>query len=213
MVNCNIEDAAKLEIFVGQKKAPAGYIWIFPKNKSDANVGIGLRGSGAKRLLDDFIQNHSSIFQNASVTKALAAPVPVGGELEEYVTDNVMLCGDAAGQVIPLTGAGIHTSLVSGRMAGEVAGNAIRDGDTSSKRLYEYRDRFEDLWGNRIRTSLKALESFERFSDEELNLITQFLEGEDLVEMANGINPSKAIRTLVRHPLLGVKIAYQLLTS
>jgi len=31
MVDCNVHDESKLEIFVGQNKAPAGYIWIFPK--------------------------------------------------------------------------------------------------------------------------------------------------------------------------------------
>jgi digeranylgeranylglycerophospholipid reductase len=213
MVDCNIHDMSKLEIFVGQKKAPAGYIWIFPKTGTTANVGIGLKGSGAKKLLDDFITGHPEVFNKSSISKALAAPVPVGGEVEEYVTDNVMICGDAAGQVIPLTGAGIHTSLVSGKIAGEVAGEAIKNKDTSNQRLLEYRNRFETIFGDRIRTSLKALEAFERFSDDELNIVTEFLEGQDLVEMANGVNPSKAIRALVRHPLLGVKIAYQLLTS
>ncbi len=213
MINCNIEDDTKLEIFVGQNKAPAGYIWIFPKTKKNANVGIGLKGTGAKRLLDQFITQHPQVFEGSTIERALAAPVPVGGEVDEYVAHNLMICGDAAGQVIPLTGAGIHTSLVSGRIAGEVAGRAVREGNVSYEKLSEYKKQFETLFGERIRTSLKALESFERFSDEELNIITDFLDGQDLVEMANGVNPSKAIRLLVRHPLLGVKIAYQLLTS
>ncbi|HZY93595.1 MAG TPA: NAD(P)/FAD-dependent oxidoreductase [Candidatus Bathyarchaeia archaeon] len=213
VVDCNVHDESKLEIFVGQNKAPAGYIWIFPKTKHTANVGIGLKGTGAKRLLDIFIENHPDTFSGSSIERSLAAPVPVGGEVDNYVADNLMLCGDAAGQVIPLTGAGIHTGLVSGKIAGEVAGAAAKEGELKSKRLSEYKNRFQALFGERISTSLKALESFERFSDEELNIITQYLDGQDLVEMANGVNPSKAIRLLVRHPLLGVKVAYQLLTS
>jgi digeranylgeranylglycerophospholipid reductase len=213
MLNCNIQDETKLEIYVGQKKAPAGYIWIFPKTQKKANVGIGLKGTGAKRLLDLFLSEHPQIFGSATIEQALAAPVPVGGEVEEYVADNMMICGDAAGQVIPLTGAGIHTSIVSGKIAGEVAAKAVQEKDDSYRRLSEYKTRFEALFGERINTSLKALESFERLSDDELNIVTEFLDGQDLVEMANGINPAKAIRLLVRHPLLGVKIAYQLLTS
>jgi hypothetical protein len=57
------------------------------------------------------------------------------------------------------------------------------------------------------------LESFERFSDEELNIIADFLQGQDLVEMANGFSPSRAIGLLVHHPVLAMKVAYQLLTS
>src|SRR5437588_3474414 len=147
MVNCQLEDEATLEIFIGHKKAPAGYIWIFPKGKGTANVGIGLKGSGAKLLLDKFIQDHPNVFNRSKIERSQAAPVPVGGEVEDYVTDNMLLCGDAAGQVIPLTGAGIHTSIVAGKIAGEVAGAAAKEGEVGSKRLSAYRERFEALRG------------------------------------------------------------------
>ncbi|HZD11926.1 MAG TPA: hypothetical protein VE177_00200, partial [Candidatus Binatus sp.] len=82
-----------------------------------------------------------------------------------------------------------------------------------ASRLGEYQDKFEEHFGNRISNSLKALESFEKFSDEDLNVITGYLEGQDLVDMANGYSPTRAISLLVRHPLLAMKVAYQLLTS
>ncbi len=213
MANCSIEDETKLEIYVGHEKAPSGYVWVFPKGGGEANVGIGLKGANAKQLLDRFISTHPVMFSNARIERSLAAPVPVGGEIEQYVSDNIMLCGDAAGQVIPLTGAGIHTSLVAGKVAGEVAGSAILQSDTSARKLAEYKKRFDEEFGHRIANSLKALESFERFSDEELNIIADFLEGQDLVEMANGFSPTRTIGLLVHHPVLAIKVAYQLLTS
>lgn len=213
MIDCHLEDESTLEIFIGHKKAPAGYIWIFPKGKGTANVGIGLKGSGAKLLLDKFIQEHASVFGNAKIERSQAAPVPVGGEIEDYVTANMMLCGDAAGQVIPLTGAGIHTSMVAGKIAGEVAGKAAREGDVGAKRLSEYKERFETLWGEKISNSLRALESFERFSDDELNIITDFLEGQDLVDMAHGFSPKRAVGLMLRHPILAMKVAHQLMSS
>ncbi|OLB72241.1 hypothetical protein AUI06_01760 [archaeon 13_2_20CM_2_52_21] len=213
MIDCQLEDEATLEIFIGHKKAPAGYIWIFPKGNRTANVGIGLKGSGAKVLLDKFIQEHSSMFSGAKIERSQAAPVPVGGEVKDYVTANLMLCGDAAGQVIPLTGAGIHTSMVAGKIAGEVAGRSAREGDVTAGRLSEYKERFDKLWGEKISNSLKALESFERFSDEELNIITDFLDGQDLVDMAHGFSPSKAVGLMLRHPILAMKVAHQLMGS
>ncbi len=213
MTDCNVQDESKLEIFVGHEKAPAGYIWIFPKGERKANVGIGLKGSGAKQLLDRFIAGHPSVFSRAKIEISQAAPVPVGGEIEEYVSNGLMLCGDAAGQVIPLTGAGIHTSLVAGKIAGGVAAKAVREGDTTSKGLSEYKLKFEELFGGKIANSLKALDSFERFSDAELNIITELLDGQDLIEMANGFSPTKAIGLLLRHPVLAFKVASQLLNS
>jgi digeranylgeranylglycerophospholipid reductase len=213
MTDCQVEDESKLEIYVGHEKAPAGYIWVFPKGKGEANVGIGLKGSGAKMLLDKFIENHPKALGSAKIERTLAAPVPVGGEVESYVADNLMLCGDAAGQVIPLTGAGIHTGLVSGKIAGEEAARAVLNGNVSAKNLEHYRERFDQLWGPRISNSLRALDSFERFSDQELNIITGLLEGQDLVDMANGVSPTRAVALLARHPLLAMKVAYQLLTG
>lgn len=213
MTDCQVEDESKLEIYVGHEKAPAGYIWVFPKGEGEANVGIGLKGSGAKMLLDKFIENHPKALGSAKIERTLAAPVPVGGEVETYVADNLMLCGDAAGQVIPLTGAGIHTGLVSGRIAGEEGAKAALTGNASAKNLENYRERFDELWGPRISNSLRALDSFERFSDQELNIITGLLEGQDLVDMANGVSPTRAVALLARHPLLAMKVAYQLLTG
>ncbi len=213
MTNCKVADETRLEIYVGHQKAPSGYVWVFPKGHGTANVGVGLKGSNAKQMLDKFIATHPQAFGNARVEKSMAAPVPVGGEVEEYVTDNMMLCGDAAGQVIPLTGAGIHTSLVAGKLAGEAAGEAIRANNVSLHMLKRYQQRFDALFGPRISNSLKALESFERLSDEDLNIIADYLEGQDLVEMANGFHPTRAIGLLVKHPVLAIKVAYQLLTS
>jgi digeranylgeranylglycerophospholipid reductase len=213
MTGCRVEDESKLEIFIGHKKAPAGYVWIFPKGDRAANVGIGLKGSGAKLLLDKFINEHPAVFGDSKIERTQSAPVPVGGEIDDYVSDNMMLCGDAAGQVIPLTGAGIHTSLVAGKIAGEVAGKAAVEGDSGSRRLQAYQKRFDELWAGKISNSLKALESFERFSDEELNVITDYLDGQDLIEMAHGFSPSRAISLLVKHPILAMKVAHQLLGS
>ncbi len=213
MIDCRVEDESKLEIYVGHEKAPAGYVWVFPKGKGEANVGIGLKGSGAKMLLDRFLEKHSNAFGSAKIDRTLAAPVPVGGEIETYVADNMMLCGDAAGQVIPLTGAGIHTGLVAGKIAGEEAARSALNGNTSAESLQHYRQRFDKMWGQRISNSLRALDSFERFSDPELNIITGLLEGQDLVDMANGFSPTRAVALLARHPLLAMKVAYQLLTG
>jgi acetylornithine deacetylase/succinyl-diaminopimelate desuccinylase-like protein len=47
--------------------------------------------------------------------------------VEKLVSDRVLLCGEAAGQVIPFTGAGIHTGLVSGRIAAQAAVEALEE--------------------------------------------------------------------------------------
>ncbi|MFQ5553029.1 MAG: NAD(P)/FAD-dependent oxidoreductase, partial [Thermoplasmata archaeon] len=47
--------------------------------------------------------------------------VPMSGPLPETVRDNVLLAGDAAGQVLSTSGGGIFTAMICGRLAGEAA--------------------------------------------------------------------------------------------
>lgn len=138
MVNCNIPEREMIRLYFGDEVAPKGYAWIFAKNGYAANVGIGTLGSPARLYLDRFIRNHPAIFDKASIIKEGGGLVPVGGQIQT-VKENVMLCGDSAGQVVPVTGAGIGTSMIAGSAAGETAVLALEADDIS---LNEYPKRY-----------------------------------------------------------------------
>ncbi|MEM2865596.1 MAG: NAD(P)/FAD-dependent oxidoreductase [Candidatus Hadarchaeales archaeon] len=206
MVNCGVEDPHTLEVYLGKEVAPGGYVWLFPKDGGEANVGIGVRGAPAKPYLDRFLSSHPELFGGAGVVEVGAAPVPVGGEVERVVGEGVMVCGDAGGQVIPLTGGGIHSSVVAGKMAGEVAGEAVKGG----RELQEYPRRYEE-WSERISRSLKVLRLIEKLSDKELNQLADLLTGQDVVDLANGTNLKRVGRKLLRHPHFALRLARGLL--
>lgn len=206
MVNCGVEDPHTLEVYLGKEVAPGGYVWLFPKDGGEANVGIGVRGAPAKPYLDRFLSSHPELFGRAGVVEVGAAPVPVGGEVERVVGEGVMVCGDAGGQVIPLTGGGIHSSVVAGKVAGEVAGEAVK-GD---RELQEYPRRYEE-WSERISRSLKVLRLIEKLSDKELNQLADLLTGQDVVDLANGTNLKRVGRKLLRHPHFALRLARGLL--
>lgn len=213
MDECKLENEHRMEIYVGEEKAPLGYLWIFPKGNKKANVGVGVRKGVAKFYLDKFIKAHPEKFLNSKILKIGGAPVPISGTIDEFVNDGLMLCGDAAGQVIPLTGAGIHTSIVAGKIAGEVAGKAIKVGDVSKSTLIEYAQKFNEIYGTRIKKSLKALRVFEKLSDEEFNMLADILKGQDIIDLANGLNPERVAKMLFQHPIFSIKIAKLLLSK
>lgn len=62
---------------------------------------------------------------------------------KEIYTDGLMLVGDAAGVPEPFLASGVYEAMVSGRLAAEVAVEAIEKGDTSRGFLKEYYDRLE----------------------------------------------------------------------
>jgi digeranylgeranylglycerophospholipid reductase len=107
--NIDVKDAY-CEFYLGKEIAPGGYIWVFPKGPGIANVGIGILASlsesgMAKKLLDDFIQKDPRL-KNGSPIRFLAGAVPVANPVET-VRDNLLLVGDAARHVDPVTGGGL----------------------------------------------------------------------------------------------------------
>jgi len=208
MKNVDLPHNDLLLFYVGNNVAPGGYAWVFPRGDKMANVGLGVRWRGpAIEYLKAFVKRHPDLFQKAEVTEVGGAAVPVGGMLKSFVADQLMLCGDAAGQVIPLTGGGIHSSIAAGKIGGEVAGKAVLSGDVSLRALLEYPARYENPWGSRIRRSLKALRAIEKLKDEELNMLADALSGEDVVDLANGWDLLRVATKLMRHPVLALKVA------
>lgn len=66
---------------------------------------------------------------------------PVGLIAHEVVTDRVILIGDAAGQIEPMSGQGIYLALRSAALAAEVAADALARGDLSRATLGRYAQR------------------------------------------------------------------------
>jgi digeranylgeranylglycerophospholipid reductase len=208
---CKIEDEDLLGFYLGNDVAPRGYLWVFPKGKGIANVGLGVRGTQAKAYLDKFLKKHVDWFENSKTLSVGAAPVVVSGQLDKVVSDNIMICGEAAGQIIPLTGAGIHTSLVAGRIAGRVAAEATSENDFTEMKLSEYAVEFDKIWGSKIKRSLKALKVVEQLSDSEMNIMADVLKGDDILDLANGIDLERVAKGLLKHPILAMKVAKALM--
>ena len=209
MINCNVPELNTISIYMGNEVAPLGYVWVFSKNEYMANVGIGVRGKPAKPYLDKFIAAHPEFFNKSQIVKEGGGGVPVSGQLKEVVKGNVVLCGDCAGQVIPITGGGIRTSMGSGSIAGTCIANALESKDLTV--IEDYPVRYNEYWGARISKSLKVLKAIETMTDEHLNMLGSLISGDDVIDLANGLDIGRVASKLMRHPLLAMKIASKLL--
>ena len=154
---------------------PHGYIWIFAKGPRSANIGIGIPGtkSGdghrAKDYLDRFMEKH---FPNGKITELIVGGVSTCKPLESTVADNLIICGDAARFSDPFTGGGIYQALYSGRLAGEIAANAVASGDCSRKALAVYEKTWrESRMGKFLARSSLIRDVFFRMDDTMLNEI------------------------------------------
>ena len=98
-------------------------------------------------------------------------------------------------------------------MAGETAVEALQEENLSQDRLFEYVERYNEHWGKRIRDSLKALRVLEKLDDSDLNRLADFLEPQDILDLANGLDLKRVGHKFLKHPWFSLKIAKAILTA
>jgi digeranylgeranylglycerophospholipid reductase len=121
-------DGDRLHCFLDSKLA-SGYIgWVIP-GVAMTQVGLAC-ARPAKPRLDDFMKKISALY-DFSAARAVARRgglIPVGGRVTPFAAGPVLLVGDAAGIVSPLTAGGIHTALDSGWRAAHAVADYLLDG-------------------------------------------------------------------------------------
>jgi len=162
--------------------APGGYVWIFNKSEDSANVGIGInlgmvkQPGEVKQYLDRFIARQPRLAKGQNV-ETVAGAVSVGLPLESVTTDGLMLVGDSARMIDPLTGGGVSNACIAGQVAARVAKEAHEAGDFSKAFL----QRYEDGWRAKIEDQLFrnyiAKEKLLELSDDTINKIIDALQG------------------------------------
>ena len=123
--------------YLGNDVAPEGYLWVFPKGARSANVGIGISGkkSGtghrAKDYLDRFVKK---TFPNGKTIEYIPGGVSVCRPLDCTVADGLLIAGDAARVVDPLTGGGIYNAMFTGQACGRSGCRLYRQRAMSRKK-------------------------------------------------------------------------------
>ena len=162
------------DFYLSRKWAPGGYLWVFPKGKHKANIGLAISGYYAKdgkaahKFLDEFL---AWKYPNASVLTTVVGGVPVAKTVKQMVMDGLMLVGDAARTVNPVTGGGIISGMRSGLLAAETAVKALRNGGPIRKNLSSYEKEWHKIGGKNHERFYRIKETIFRFTDDDLNRI------------------------------------------
>ncbi len=165
------------EFQFGNEISPGGYVWIFPKSNHSANVGIGIAGDkakdkGPKQYLDTFVAKR---FPEASATYTVYGGVPTSYMKDEYVQDNVILAGDAARQVNPITGGGIVQGMIGGQLAGETAAEAVKAGKFNRRFLMSYKRKWDKRLGDNQKVMFRLKERFLGMTDGKFENLVNFI--------------------------------------
>jgi len=203
----NIEwDSPYCDFFLGKHVAPGGYVWVFPKGKDVANVGIGILASlsesgKAIQLLDKFIAARPEL-KKGEPLRIITGADPVG-EPVQSVKDNLLLVGDAARQVDPITGGGLMSSIEAGKYAGETIGKAVEKQKFDQQTLSEYENLWKNAFGKKLHRNYMAKEIILDMEDKTLDMLADSLKDYKFEEFST-LSIIKALVT--KHPSLLVKL-------
>ncbi len=149
-----------------------GYGWIFPLPDGGANVGVGtlvptenVRTAGGKEPLQDLWRRFTdddaspaagSLRHAVPLGPPRSWPLDLGPRRRRLVADGLVVVGEAAGLVGPLTGAGIAFALESGAAAGTAIAAALALSDLSIDRLRPYSEAMRRKTAPWLRAELLA---------------------------------------------------------
>ena len=157
---------------LGLGNVHGGYGWIFPK-KDHLSVGVGGSLCQAKRLKPSYqkVVNWQG-FESCEAARLRSHLLSVARNGVTVQYGRVLLLGDAAGLLDPLTGEGIGYAIKSAQMAAPIIGQCLQDGTIDLKG-------YQDAVAEEIMPELKAARSLARLFTWFPGLYFNAIEGSD----------------------------------
>jgi len=139
---------------------------------SGPNAALGQMGNctagDLKKLHEDGIKKDPFISRamgpNPICERMKAASLRVGGQgVAKTYGDNLVIVGDAAGHIDPLTGEGIHTAMIDGKTSAEALLQARSAGDFSAVNMKQYENAWKKRYGNDLYWSTAFASAMRRY--------------------------------------------------
>jgi digeranylgeranylglycerophospholipid reductase len=204
-------DEREAVLFVGSKLAPAGYAWVFPWGRHRVRVGVGIIHPDSDAKPDAYLDalvagaaDYGVDLRGAQPLEHHAGLIPSECFARRFAGNGILGVGDAAGQASSLLGEGIRWAIHAGKMAGEVAAEAIAKNDVSQAALGVFEREWGKRYGVNLRLAHKINQRIARWDDgkwderlEVLKLLTpdQFVEA-----LKTNLTGGWLLRFLLRNP-------------
>jgi geranylgeranyl reductase family protein len=153
-----------VEVFLGRRVAPGFFAWVVPAEEGRLQVGLAApMGTELPPLLRSVLTRTPG-----RLVSEVTGFIPIG--VAPVTSGNgIVVVGDAAGQVKPLSGGGIYPGSLCARIAGETAAEAALSGDTSAGALATYDRRWQAEMGEELHVGLAAHGALSLLSDNEID--------------------------------------------
>ena len=169
----------KVEVYFDQIKYPGFFAWIIPSGKGVGKVGVAGKEINVSNTMEQFLRSKGEY----STIRKIFAPIWIKGPIKDFVSTNVVIVGDAAGQAKPTTAGGIYSC----GMGGFLAGNAITKYLETNKHsdLLQYQKFWHDKFGKEFEKQRLARKILEKVDNKTIDMIFDTITPEIISEISN----------------------------
>jgi geranylgeranyl reductase family protein len=154
-----------VELFFNQEVTPGFFVWLIPAGDGLAKLGCGGNIINGFSVLDKHLEK-----MKLKPVRKMASSIYVGGPLEKFVNNEIMLVGDAAGQTKPTTAGGIYSGGMGGLIAGKTAVQYLKD-NKNSKILHNYEKQWKDMFQRDFELTRISRNLFERLDNKAIDKV------------------------------------------
>ncbi|MFM8659171.1 MAG: geranylgeranyl reductase family protein [Candidatus Nitrosotenuis sp.] len=186
-----------VEVDFDMQKYPGFFAWVIPAGNGVGKVGVAGKGINPVSAIEKYLESkgkHSTI-------RKVFAPIWVNGPLDNFVEENTVIVGDAAGQAKPTTAGGIYSCGVGGVLAGKAISNYLES--KNSKDLESYQTQWSQKFGKEFEKQLFARKMLERLDNKTIDTIFSAITPEMLKDMSD--NDDFDFHTTAIVKMLGLK--------
>ena len=169
----------KVEVYFDQIKYPGFFAWIIPSGKGVGKVGIAGREINTSNIMEQFLRNKGKY----STVRKIFAPIWIKGPIKDFISGDVVIAGDAAGQSKPTTAGGIYSCAMGGLLAGNAITKYLETNEHSQ--LQQYQKFWHDKFGKEFEKQRLARKILERVDNKTIDMIFDTITPEIISEISN----------------------------
>ena len=162
-----VKHADDIEVYFDRRLGPGGFSWLVPTGQGKGLVGQ-LSYSQPKqyfRKLISALESRGKISANGAVPDYRLIPLR---SLARTYGDRLLVVGEAAGQVKPVTGGGLYYGFICADIAGETLHKSFAVADFSKARLASYQKRWRRALGKEVTFGFWAHRFYRRLGNREI---------------------------------------------
>jgi geranylgeranyl reductase family protein len=186
-----------VEVDFDSQKYPGFFSWVIPAGDGMGKVGVAGKGINAVSAIEKYLEQKGK----HSIIRKIFAPIWINGPLENFVENNTIIVGDAAGQAKPTTAGGIYSCGVGGILAGRAISDYLKSKNPDD--IKSYQKSWMQKFGKEFEKQLFARKMLERLDNNTIDKIFSTITPEMIVDISN--NDDFDFHTSAIIKMLGLK--------